>query len=157
MKDCIRDVCLFSVFSGAALCLAPEGGAKRILKALITVALLGLILDGIHGLDSQAYRLELAKYREREQELIRSGEETRDYLNRLVIEQEYCAYVMEKAEQAGVVLETVDISVRWNTEGVWVPDCSVIQIREGSKETLSAILAADLGIPAEKQEWIGYD
>ena len=135
MRDCIRDICILSVMGGTALCLVPEGGAKRMLKTLITMLLLGLILHSFSVQNMEVYRLELAKYREKEQELVYSGAETRDELNRLVM-----------------VLDSVRISVRWNNEGLWVPDRALIVIREGQKDELCAMLTQDLGIPEERQE-----
>ena len=44
------------------------------------------------------------------------------------------------------------ISVRWNTEGLWVPDRALIVLREGQKDELCAMLTQDLGIPEERQE-----
>ena len=152
MRDCIRDICYLSVMGGFALCLAPEGGAKRVLKTLITVLLLGLILNSLHIQDIDDYRLELAKYREKEQELLRSGTETRDQLNRLVMEREYAAYVLKQAEKRGMLLDSVRITVRWNTEGLWVPDRAMIVMREGDKDALCDMLTQELGIPMERQE-----
>lgn len=152
MRDCIRDICILSVVGGTALCLVSEGGAKRMLKTLITMLLLGLILHSFSVQNMEVYRLELAKYREKEQELVYSGAETRDELNRLVMEREYAAYVLEQAEKRGMLLDSVRISVRWNTEGLWVPDRALIVLREGQKDELCAMLTQDLGIPEERQE-----
>ena len=152
MRDCIRDICILSVMGGTALCLVPEGGAKRVLKTFITILLLGLILHFLRIHDIEVYRLELAKYREKEQELVHSGTEARDELNRLVMEQEYAAYVLEQAEKRGMLLDSVHISVRWSTEGLWVPDRAVIVMREGEKDMLRAMLIQELGIPEERQE-----
>ena len=152
MRDCIRDICILSVMGGTALCLVPEGGAKRMLKTLITMLLLGLILHSFSVQNMEVYRLELAKYREKEQELVYSGADTRDELNRLVMEREYAAYVLEQAEKRGMLLDSVRISVRWNTEGLWVPDRALIVLREGQKDELCAMLTQDLGIPEERQE-----
>lgn len=152
MRDCIRDICYLSVMGGIALCLAPEGGAKRVLKTLITVLLLGLILNSLRIQDIDVYRLELAKYREKEQELIHSGTETRDELNRFVMEREYAAYVLKQAEKRGMLLDSVRITVRWNTEGLWVPDRAVIVMREGDEDVLCDMLTQELGISMERQE-----
>ena len=122
------------------------------LKTLITMLLLGLILHSFSVQNMEVYRLELAKYREKEQELVYSGAETRDELNRLVMERVYAAYVLEQAEKRGMLLDSVRISVRWNTEGLWVPDRALIVIREGQKDELCAMLTQDLGIPEERQE-----
>ena len=80
------------------------------------------------------------------------GTEARDELNRLVMEQEYAAYVLEQAEKRGILLDSVRISVRWSTEGLWVPDRAAIVMREGEKDVLCAMLTQELGIPVVRQE-----
>ena len=152
MRECIREVCFLSILGGAALSLAPEGGPRRILKSLVTILLLALVLEKLPAQDPGAYRLERSKYREKEQELLDRGEEKRDELNRLVIEQEYASYVMEQAEACGLLLDSVSITVRWNTEGLWVPERAVIRLREGDADRLRAFLTDELGIPPDRQE-----
>ena len=155
MNTCVRTLCILSIFCGAVLSLCPEGGPKQVLQILSSVVLLAVIVNGVKELDIQTYATELAKYREREQQLTTDGEELRDRLSRLVIEEEYRAYVESKAEALGVEAREIYIGTRWSTDGLWVPNMSRIQTgtREDA-ERLSGILLGELGIPEERQEWV---
>ena len=62
---------------------------------------------------------------------------------------------MDKALELGLEDLAVDVEVQWSLEGLWMPyganisgDCS-----QTGKEQLSALMAADLGIPYERQRW----
>lgn len=154
MRECIRTLCVLSVVSGVLVSLTPEGGARRILRLLSSVVLLAVIFNSLNALDLSDYGVELARYREREQELLQNGEELRDELNRLVIEQEYREYIEERAASLFAALESVEITVRWSSEGFWVPESSRICLRtKDARDELSRILESELGIPAQKQEW----
>ena len=155
MKDCVRALCILSVFCGAALSLCPEGGGKRVLRVLETAVLLAVILRGLGQLDLSPYTAELAKLHEKELELSGRAEALESRLDSLVIEEEYRAYFEKRAETCGVGPIEVHIRARWNKDGLWVPDSASIRLStDRGKEELSRILTGDLGIPAEKQEWI---
>ena len=154
MIEGIREVCVLSIFCGAALSICPEGGAKRVLRLLSTAALLALILNSTGQLDLDAYPLELARYHEREQELTEQSGAAREQFNRLVIEREYASYIEDKAAALGIDAEEVRIAVRWSAEGLWVPESSSIRCPDGeARRLLGEILEADLGIASERQEW----
>ena len=155
MRDCVRELCVLSIFCGAALSLCPEGGGKRVLHILETVVLLAVILNGIGRMDFSPYAVELAKLHEKENELAADSQEIRNRLDRLVIEEEYRAYVEGRAKAIGVCPTEILIRTRWNKDGLWVPDSSRIQLNTASVPgELSRMLAGELGIPAERQEWI---
>lgn len=155
VKDCIRELCVLSVFCGAVLSLCPEGGVKRILRVLEVVVLLAVILNGIGRLDLSPNTLELARLQEKEKELLNGTEEMKNRLDRFVIEEEYRSYVQERAETAGVAPTEILIRTRWSTEGFWIPDSSRICLDgNNARNTLSAILSGELGIPPDRQEWV---
>ncbi len=158
MKDCVREVCVLSIFFGAVLSLCPEGGARQILRILGTVALMAMILNHLQKLDTAPFALEIAKYRELENQLTEDAAELQDRMNRLVIEDELREYVVNKAEQLGIQVQDVYIEARWNADGLWIPGSSRIQVRTSwEAERLSGVLLGELGIPLERQEWITDD
>ena len=155
MRDCVRELCVLSIFCGAALSLCPEGGGKKVLQILETAVLLAVILNGIGRMDFSPYAVELAKLHEKEDELAEDSQEIRNRLDRLVIEEEYRAYVEGRAEAIGVYPEEIRVRTRWNKDGLWVPDSSLIRLNTATiPEALSRVLAGELGIPTERQEWI---
>ena len=154
MRECMRTLCLLSILCSAAVWLAPEGGAKHILRIICRLALLAVILRSVSGLDLSLYALETAKYHELETEMNSKGSECRDRLNKLIIEEEYRAYIGDKASELGIDAKEISIGVRWSTEGVWVPDRSFIRLKSSNGiSQLSTVLLTELGIPIQNQEW----
>ena len=76
-------------------------------------------------------------------------------MNRLVIEQELQTYIQNKAAAAGLSLSEIELGLRWETEGLWLPDSAVLTGR-GDADEISHFLAelcAELGIDRGKLEW----
>lgn len=159
MGESIRILCALSVLCGAALSLCPEGGVKRVLNIACSAALLCVIIQPISEFDYSVYALELAKNRQQEDALISAGTEFSDSLNRLVIEERYEAYILDKAEKLGLEMSGVSVTAEWSMEGLWVPSSAELRCAENEalRRELSGILEAELGIPAERQQWSGYD
>ncbi len=155
MRECIRDLCVLSIFCGAVISLCPEGGVKKILQILETAVLLAVIVNACRGLDLSSYTVELARFHEKERELAEGAGAIYDRLDRLVIEDEYASYIERKAKAAGISPMDIEIRARWSKEGLWIPDSSRIHVSaEVDIEQLKQILMGELGIPPERQEWI---
>lgn len=159
MTEALRQLCGLSLFCGIALGLMPEGGVKKAASIACTVVLVMTVLLPLGTLDISQYSLELAKYREMGEQLEEKGDAFRDSMSRTVIEQECEAYIMDKAEAMGITVDTVKVRAFWNSEGVWVPESAEIRsgCGESEKKRLSDVIFADLGIPAENQEWSGNE
>ena len=159
MTEALRQLCGLSLFCGIALGLMPEGGVKKAASIACTVVLVMTVLLPLGTLDVSQYSLELAKYREMGEHLEERGDAVRDSMRRTVIEQECEAYIMDKAEAMGITVDTVKVRAFWNSEGVWVPESAEIRsaCTERERKRLSDVICADLGIPAEKQEWSGNE
>ena len=151
----IRQLCAMSLLCGAALTMAPEGGVKRVTEILCTAILVLTILSPLIELDYDDYALTSARRHEAETELFDRAENTGQRLNRIVIEQEYESYIMDKASDLGLNVSGVDIQVEWSLDGLWVPHGATISADgdKAVKEELGRILRDDLGIPYERQQW----
>ena len=154
MREELRILCVLAVFRGAALRLAPEGGVRRILQVLVTALLLSELLGGLHALPGEL-SLNTARLQEREQSLLSASEEARKRMNRLVIEEELRTYIQNKAAAAGLELSGIELSLRWETEGLWLPDAAVLTGRgeQGEISRFLGELCAELGIERGKLEW----
>ena len=93
----IRQLCALSLLCGAALSVLPEGGVKRVAEVVCTASLIVALVSPLKALDMGTYALESAKRHELETALTVGAEAAEQRLNRLVIEQEYEAYIMDKA------------------------------------------------------------
>lgn len=154
MIQFVRTICIFSILCAVFQSLCPEGNIKQILSVLFSVAMLAIILEAVKGLDYSAYALEIAKYRDIEAELTSYTKPLQNRLNRIVIEEECCSYIEDKAAQLGYEIREIQIEVRWSTDGVWVPYSSSVRMESDyGKEALASLLTTDLGIPPERQMW----
>lgn len=159
MSEALRQLCGLSLFCGIALGLMPEGGVKKAASIACTVVLIMTVLLPLGKLDLAQYSLELAKYREMGEQLEERGSQARDSMSRTVIEQECETYIMDKASGLGIELCEVKVRAFWSSEGVWVPQSARIRsdCTESQRKRLSDVILAELGIPAEKQEWSGNE
>jgi hypothetical protein len=155
MGSAIQQICALSVICGLLLHLAPEGTVRKAMAFASSVVLLACLVQAIRGLDLESYALSLSQNREREQEFLAHSEETRDALDRLVIEREYGAYIMDTARLLQVPLQSAEVEARWSTEGLWIPYAAKLigEPDEEGKAALTSRIQADLGIPAERQSW----
>lgn len=158
MNELIRQVCALSILCGVCLSLSPEGSAKRMLRFVSAVALFACLAFGITSMDWDVYAIQTALVREREAQILQQGEDARKALERRVIESECNTYIWDRAASLGIKLDDVSVSVQWSTEGVWIPYSVKLWLtdRDQARQALGAAIEADLGIPAERQEWIGY-
>lgn len=155
MAGVIEKLCMLSILCGLTMCLTPEGGVKRVMCVLCTLILTSTVLSAVKGFDFDSYALQLSRYREQEQGFLQENQDMRRRLNRLVIEEEYTSYILDKATTMGMELEHVSLEVQWNMDGVWVPYVVSIQYRgeEGKRRIMEDLISGDLGIPAERQYW----
>ncbi len=154
MAGVIRQLCALSLFCGAAISITPEGTVKRVLEIVCSVVLLTAVVRPLIGMDFAAYALQLAKFEEKEAEFLDQSAGLNDRLNRLVIEEKYETYIMDKAEELDAGLDSAQVTVEWNMEGFWVPYAAQLNCRsESGQKILSGVLEAELGIPVERQQW----
>ncbi len=157
MYQGIRELCAVSLLCGAALSILPEGGVKRVAEILCTASLILAVISPLKELDMDAYALENARLHELETSLAQQGQEAGERLKRLVIEQEYEAYILDKAKELNIELGGAEVEVQWSLEGFWMPWGAELSsgCSPEERQRLSDILESDLGIPYERQRWNG--
>jgi len=155
MLNGVRQLCALSVFCALALSLMPDGSVKRIAEIGCSLALVLSLAAAIGRLDLGSYTLELSRIRDREEEIRQGSDEIRDRLNRRVMERECEAYVREKAAELGIRDLDVQVTARWNIDGFWQPVSAALrsECEVSLKQRLTERIEAELGIPADKQEW----
>ena len=155
MNGMLRELIALSVLLGLALFLCPEGGVKQMLTGLSAALLAMAVLHSVRDLDYDALALDKARLHEAEQSITRGGEQAAQKLNRLYIEQEYAAYILQRASTLGAELSRAEVTVRWDYEGLWVPESSHVtgNVDPETRRELSRLLRDELGIPAERQYW----
>lgn len=156
MGDIIRQVCLMSILCSAAYNITPEGAIKNLMRICCSVILMLTVLSPLGDFDLNSYADILARYRDFEISLNNTAREAESRLHRLVIEEEYTSYIMDKAKDINLDIKNVSFELEWTKEGFWVP-CEVKLYAEGDekgKNILSSLLHSELGISKDKVIWI---
>ena len=151
----LKGICAVSVFFGIALTLLPEGREKRVASLCVTAALALMLLGLCRKIGWESYAVSLSEMRGAAEAISVGAEEERRELNRLVIERECGEYIMDKAADLSLSVRSVRVSARWSREEVWVPErVSIVLSEDGAgRGRLSSLIEAQLGIPAQMQEW----
>ena len=155
MADAVRQLSLLSVLFGLITGAIPDKSIKSVTELLCTCILVLCVLNPLKELDYDRLSLDIAKFSELEKELAQSAEQERERLNREVIEREYAAYIMDKANDLGAQTRSVRVTVKWSTEGIWVPWEAYIGYggEEAAGASAAERITAELGIPEERQTW----
>lgn len=149
----IKAVCGAAVVCAAAMALCPEGKVRRVLKLVCGAVMAAALLSPVVELDFDAYSEALARYGEEARRTAEGAQEEARELSRAVIETECAAYILDKAEALGLGQCEASVRAEWSAEGFWVPQECTISRAGGFDRALSAAVEADLGIPAERQNW----
>ena len=62
---------------------------------------------------------------------------------------------MDKARETGEELGSVQLQMRWSSEGCWYPESVTLtgEMSMAGRSSLENAIEAELGIPAERQYW----
>ena len=134
--------------------LAPKGGAGRAARLGAGLLVLITAFGPVAALDTLAAAENLARSAYADplttEELSRAG----NTLLSSLISQQAEAYILDKAREAGLELQ-VRVETR-DQEGYPVPWAVTLEgsVSPGAQADLIAVIAQDLGIPEERQEWL---
>lgn len=154
MRDWIMGIVAASVLRSIAMALTPPGRVRSVTGLVCAIVCALALVSPVLEIDLDDLAVGLAEYEQMAEEVVTQSEEETKMLNRAYIEEEYEAYILDKAAEAGVAIETVSVTARWDDEAlVWYPWQAVLGA--AYDRTLSQTIEAQLGIPAERQEWSG--
>ena len=138
-------------FCAVASELTPKGSVKRVQSALCGIIMASALLMPLLRIDFADYALHLAQSREAAAAVTQRADEVSRELNRRSIEAEMEAYILDKAQTLGAQVQSVSVSVRWSTEGVWYPVSADI---DGAYHAgLADLIEGELGISKADQSW----
>ena len=155
MFSLIKQMCATSLVYGAVMALCPEGGVKRVANIVCTMALAAMLLNAFSSFDLETYAAELKSYKEREMEIVDAGKKIEDNLSRLVIEEQYETYILDKATELGLELNQVKLQLRWDSNGFWIAES--VEMDCGYSAKLAEYIEKELGIVKQRQRWMEYD
>ena len=148
----VTAVSLLCALAGA---LMPKGPVERVGRLVCGLVLVGAILSPAARLDVDGGRRWLERYlfsvqaREAELEHEVNGQ------MKIIIEQEYAAYILDKAAQLGLDC-TVRVECGLSEEGLYLPVRTEVAglSTAGSQRELIRIIKEDLGVPEERQFYV---
>ena len=155
LRSWILGLCAASVITACAQTIAPAGAVKKVLRLICGLVLTLALVSPLGDLDMDSYALSLATYRSRAAALTEELAEKEKRLDRLYIEEGTAAYILDEAHALGLE-GRVEVSAKWRDD-CWVPWEARLYLNgtEEQRNRLSAHLAAELGIAAERQSWHG--
>ena len=151
-------ICL-SVICFIALTLTPEGTPKKAVKLICAAAMLTAVIGPIRDFDFAAYSETVSKYKLDAEKYSDEGKENSLNLNRIYIQEQCEAYILDKAEMQNADIVSVSVEAEWSTNGYFYPVSAEISHRCSSedKKKLTGIIEAELGIAEEDQHWRNAD
>lgn len=152
IKEWVLGLAGAAVFCAVMTEITPKGAAKGVVKAVCGMVMAIALVSPLLNMDFEAYSLNLAKYRTEAAAAVERGKEISDSLNRSIIEEEYRAYILDKALSLGAELSDARVTVKWSGEGYWYPvECAFTgQYSEG----LAVAVETELGVSRERQIWL---
>lgn len=152
VRSWLMAVIAVSLLCAVADALMPRGAVRRAGKLVCGLVLLGAVLSPIAGLDVESGQRwldgYLASIQNRESEL----EETVESQMKGIIEQQYAAYIVDKAAELGLTC-TARVDCKLSEDGLYLPvrtEVAGLKTAGGQKE-LIRVIETDLGVPAERQ------
>ena len=154
IQEWLAAVVVVAMLLSVVQVLIPEGPIRKIASFTGGLILMVTLLRPVLGMDLSRLELRLHTYeaaiQDRQQELEESG---KTELAKL-IEERTAAYISDKAAGLGLTV-TVRVETEPGADGTPLPERVYL---EGTRsEELSAWLAEELGIPAERQVWNGQE
>ena len=154
IREWVLGVFRVSLLSAIALALTPKGKVQKVLRLLCGAAMAIALISPVMGFDFDSYSLSLARYRELRDSAAAAASETSQRLERVVIEQECAAYILDKAQAMGLDVTSASVSAKWGDSGCWYPYEVKITVPGGEKLSgLAGVITSELGVPEERQYW----
>ena len=153
MRDWILGIFSASLLSAVALALCPEGRVRAVTRMVCGIVCALAVASPLLSINADMLAADMARYAQQAEKISLEGEEERKMLERTYIEEECSAYICAKAAQTGAAISGASVLARWDEDGlVWYPWS--VTVKGAYDPILSNIMEGDLGVPAERQEWL---
>lgn len=158
MMDGVRGW-LLSVIAACLLCaladaLMPQGPVKKAGRLVCGLVLLCVMLSPLPGLRVEEGQAWLEDYFAGLEQQKQDLKETADAGTKGIIEEEYAAYIVDKAKELGIVCRA-RVACRTGEDGLRVPDRVEVTGRFSDEEQsrLTQIIEEELLVPPERQAY----
>ncbi len=152
LHDWIWGLTAAAILAACAQNLCDKGAVSAVVRFACALLLLFALLGPFRAWDKEEYALAVRDAKEREKELSGQLAETKERLERLFIEKECSAYILDEAEKLGLEGQA-EVRVRW-MDNAFLPWEAELSFGEAeARRELSARIESELGIPEERQIW----
>lgn len=147
---------LLTVIGASLICalagaLMPRGAVRRVGKLVCGLVLIGAVLSPIAGLDVEGGQRWLDSYLDAVQNREEELEAAVESRMKVIIEQEYAAYIVDKAAELGWSC-TARVECRLSEDGLYLPARAEAAgpLSQDARARLSRIIAEDLGVSEDR-------
>lgn len=154
MRHLLLQMIGIALLETAGCMLVERKAFRSVIRLAGGAAMTLLLLESVMTFDYQAYASALKSAYDLNLETEQLQSE-RDRLDRLYIERECAAYILNQAEKLGAAVLDASVSLSWNTDGFWYPTAAELLLPAGEEpsEPLSDVITAELGIAKSAQVW----
>ena len=152
---------LTGITAAAILCalansLMPEGAVRRVGKLACGLVMLSAVLRPLVEVEALSPGDLLENYQAQAAVQTQELKEERNTALKSIIEQEFAAYIVDKAAQMGAAC-TAQVTCRLGADGVFLPQSAAVQgsFTPQQQEELARILEEELAIPRARQSFPG--
>lgn len=144
-----------SLICALADALMPKGAVKRVGRLVCGLVLASAILSPLAGLDVESGQSWLERHLASVEFQRAELEEEVNGQMKVIIEQEYAAYIVDKAAQLGLDC-TARVECERSEDGVYLPARTETSglWTAGAQEKLIRVIETDLGVPRERQFYV---
>ncbi|MDR3210005.1 MAG: hypothetical protein LBT36_05230 [Oscillospiraceae bacterium] len=144
-----------AVITAVTMTVTPEGRVKRIVAVTCGFVMLLALIRPLEGFDYERFKLNFSRLREQAEAFSDPLGETDKNLVRIIIEEKYAAYILDKAKLAGVEDLSVAVEARRGEDGYWYPERAYLttQADSAQRARLAYEIEAGLGIAPKELIW----
>ncbi|MBQ0133960.1 MAG: hypothetical protein KBS46_02320 [Clostridiales bacterium] len=140
------------LLSAFALAFCGESGEAKTVRFACSLLMLSALLGPLQDISWEEYALALRENEQLASELTDRLERQGETLERLYIERECEAYILDEAGKLGMQ-GRVEVRARWKDNAFLPWEVTLMLSESEGRSTLSARIEAALGIPRERQLW----
>lgn len=132
-----------------------KNAIKQTLRVITAASLIVIVLTPLLHPDLASYASALRREETSDLWDAEAAAEQDRLLNRTLIESECRSYILDKGKSLNVPIEDASVSLRWDTEGYWVPAHAQITVTYENERSdqLRDLITTELGIAPSEQEW----
>ena len=152
LREYVLRMVAASMLSGVLIRLTQNSGSKEIIRMLCGVFMIIVLIQPMIGKKNTLWESVLPEIDEQAEVIAAEGAASADNIRREFIKQRVQTYILSRAE----AMETqIQASVTLGEDCIPVSVTIAGRISPLNRSKLTQIIASELGIPKEQQEWIG--